>query len=149
MKTSKTKKLAKEAYAKRKKQEKILNEDRALRIDTELKDIFDILVVPAFGLRPEEIGLDVFLSSMWGNREIYSAKLKRDVRLNGTFMAAPKVAIYGTTNNHLKKDSRVWVRIDHDEPDVYGVDIETEDGRWFNLTPKQFEDIESHINREH
>lgn len=85
------------------------------------------------------------LEKVFANRHIYTARCKKDLKALGGFVDSNSVPNFGAFDNTIRKNTRVWVR---DDKYQNYVDVETEDGRVFRMSNKQYKEIRRYFTKE-
>lgn len=91
-------------------------------------------------------GKMLFFDLVFGDREIWTGRTKRKVDIYGQQTNISNTILDGRdVTNKVRKDERLWIRQD---PTQMFTDVETEDGRVFRMSNKQFSEFERYIARE-
>lgn len=114
--------------------------------DGPLGEIWKNFFLPLLNKNSHNIPADEFFELIFDGRTIETARTTRKLKCPGGYLEAPFVPNFGYFDMEIAKDQRVWIRTDAFQSFT---DIETEDGRVFRMSNKQFSQISHHFEREH
>lgn len=111
-----------------------------------LGEIWNNFFSPILTRNTLELEAEEFFLLVFDGRTIETARTTRKLKCPGGYLEAPYVPNFGYYNTDIDKNTRVWIRSDVTQAFT---DIETEDGRVFRMSNKQFSQISHHFQREH